>query len=70
VASPFIQKARLKEIMKRFGLRSFLLLLAVSAAAAYVIHRLSGLNFLVLWGIVVAAMVLNGLIAEWEDRKR
>jgi len=50
-------------------LRFFVGALVIAAIAAGVFHKLSGLNFWISWAIVLLAMVINGLIAEWEDHR-
>jgi hypothetical protein len=43
--------------------------LVVVLALAGVIHWLSGINFFLCSALVAAAFMLNGLLAEWEDRR-
>jgi membrane protein implicated in regulation of membrane protease activity len=59
---------RVPEMKLHFKPKVFVTMLAVCAAIAGVAAWVTGLNFWVLATIVVAAVLVNGLIASVEDK--
>ncbi len=47
----------------------FLSGVAVASLIAALVSHFSRLNFWVCFGIVLLSMIINGLVAEYEDRK-
>jgi hypothetical protein len=43
--------------------------LAASAALAGAVTYFSGLSFWLIWPLLIVALVINGLLAEWEDNQ-
>jgi len=53
----------------RFSLKEFVLSMLLTAALAALLALFAGMPFWVAFAIAVAALLVNGLVAEIEDRR-
>ena len=57
----------MKKLRLKFDWRVFVVSVAIVVGVSHLAERLIGLPYWVCLGIVVLAMIVNGVIAEWED---
>lgn len=52
------------------SIRHFIVFALICCVVGVVARYLLGMNFWIALGLAAASLLLNGLIAEWEDRKK
>lgn len=58
----------MSKLLKPFRLKFFLISMGICSVLGAMVAWVTGLNFFILTGILVGAVLLNSMIAEVEDR--